>query len=131
MGTPNGYFLNLIRECRLPPSLIKKLGLEFPRARVFKRYSKVPPPPTLDRSSRNEILVQDEEDDCEDDDVKTGKGHTLSDAYFQATAKNSTESETETDTKENSGNVHVLKYFVDLALKLHIVHTNLYLTAIF
>jgi hypothetical protein len=33
VGTPNACFLNLIKECRLPPSLVKKLGLEFPRAR--------------------------------------------------------------------------------------------------
>lgn len=33
VGTSNEYFLQLIRQCKLPPSLIKKLGLEFPAAR--------------------------------------------------------------------------------------------------
>lgn len=109
VGTPNGYFLNLIRECRLPPSLIKKLGLEFPRARVFKRYSKVPPPPTLDRRNRTKAVVQEEEDDydeedCEDD-VKTGKGHTLSDVYLSK--KDSSPTEADTDKQGNSRNVCV------------------------
>ena len=33
VGTCTKHFLNLIKECRLPPSLIKKLSLEFPVGR--------------------------------------------------------------------------------------------------
>ena len=33
VGTPNSHFLNLLKQCKLPPNLVKKLGLEFPRAR--------------------------------------------------------------------------------------------------
>ena len=35
VGTRNDHFLELIRECRLPPSLIRKLGLEFPTGRYI------------------------------------------------------------------------------------------------
>lgn len=62
----------------MPPSLIKKLGLEFPRARVFKRYSKVPPPPVLNKGTR--IVQENENEDYEE--VKTGKGHTLSEVFI-------------------------------------------------
>ncbi|KAM4702377.1 G patch domain-containing protein 3 [Discoglossus pictus] len=40
VGTPIEVFLQLIRSCRLPPRLIKRLGLSFPCA--GRRYSKVP-----------------------------------------------------------------------------------------
>jgi len=33
VGTCTQYFLNLIKQCRLPPSLIKKLALQFPLGR--------------------------------------------------------------------------------------------------
>ncbi|ODM99158.1 G patch domain-containing protein 3 [Orchesella cincta] len=79
VGTPNEHFLNLIRECRLPPSLIKKLGLEFPRARVFKRYSKVP------HDYGTNLVYGSEED--EEDEVKTGKGHNINDWYLPKVKK--------------------------------------------
>ncbi|XP_069828704.1 G patch domain-containing protein 3 [Dendropsophus ebraccatus] len=40
VGTPVGVFLQLIRSCRLPPKLITRLGLQFPRS--GRHYSRVP-----------------------------------------------------------------------------------------
>ncbi|KAG7164704.1 G patch domain-containing protein 3-like [Homarus americanus] len=42
VGTPTSYFKNLIRTCQLPGTIIKKLGLEFPKSRGQKRFSQVP-----------------------------------------------------------------------------------------
>lgn len=42
VGTPTMEFLKLIRECRLPPVVIKKLGLSFPKTRTNKKYGNVP-----------------------------------------------------------------------------------------
>uniref|UniRef100_A0A8C0UYN9 G-patch domain containing 3 n=1 Tax=Cyanistes caeruleus TaxID=156563 RepID=A0A8C0UYN9_CYACU len=42
VGTPLGVFLELIRACRLPPRLIKKLQLDFPRTGSSRRYGNVP-----------------------------------------------------------------------------------------
>ncbi|NXH44517.1 GPTC3 protein, partial [Dicaeum eximium] len=42
VGTPLGVFLELIRACRLPPRVIKKLQLDFPRTGSSRRYGNVP-----------------------------------------------------------------------------------------
>ncbi|XP_058712302.1 G patch domain-containing protein 3 isoform X2 [Poecile atricapillus] len=42
VGTPLGVFLELIRACRLPPRVITKLQLRFPRAASARRYGNVP-----------------------------------------------------------------------------------------
>ncbi|CAG7836622.1 unnamed protein product [Allacma fusca] len=73
VGTKNSYFLELIRQCRLPPSLIQKLGLQFPRARRYKKYSKVP--------FNYKTTVAGVETKEEDDEIVTGKGHVISDVY--------------------------------------------------
>ncbi|GIY99125.1 g patch domain-containing protein 3 [Caerostris extrusa] len=41
IGTKTNHFLNEIRACRLPPSLISKLGLQFPRNRSRRIYGSV------------------------------------------------------------------------------------------
>ena len=41
VGTPTMVFLKLIQECRLPPVVIKKLGLTFPKTRSNKKYGSV------------------------------------------------------------------------------------------
>lgn len=41
VGTPLTVFIELIRECKFPPHLIKKLGLSFPRSKK-KKYGNVP-----------------------------------------------------------------------------------------
>ncbi|XP_077996044.1 G patch domain-containing protein 3-like [Glandiceps talaboti] len=42
VGTPTKVFLDLIAACRMPSSVIKKLGLVFPRTRSNRRYGNVP-----------------------------------------------------------------------------------------
>lgn len=42
VGTPVKVFLQLIQACRLPPRLIRKLGLTFPKTSSSRRYGNVP-----------------------------------------------------------------------------------------
>nr|XP_020464165.1 G patch domain-containing protein 3 [Monopterus albus] len=42
VGTPVKVFLQLIQTCRLPPRLIRKLGLTFPKTSSNRRYGNVP-----------------------------------------------------------------------------------------
>ncbi|XP_050411445.1 G patch domain-containing protein 3 [Patella vulgata] len=42
IGTPTKIFLKFIRECRLPPKIIQKLGLQFPRTKPRKMFGSVP-----------------------------------------------------------------------------------------
>ncbi|NWH76425.1 GPTC3 protein, partial [Piaya cayana] len=42
VGTPLRVFLELIRACRLPPRVIKKLQLNFPKTGSSRRYGNVP-----------------------------------------------------------------------------------------
>ncbi|NWY59265.1 GPTC3 protein, partial [Chionis minor] len=42
VGTPLKVFLELIRDCRLPPRIIKKLQLDFPKTGSSRRYGNVP-----------------------------------------------------------------------------------------
>nr|XP_022337295.1 G patch domain-containing protein 3-like [Crassostrea virginica] len=42
VGTPTSVFMEAIRQCRLPPAVIKKLGLKFPKTRVKNKYGNVP-----------------------------------------------------------------------------------------
>ncbi|KAL2084983.1 hypothetical protein ACEWY4_020501 [Coilia grayii] len=42
VGTPVTVFLQLIQSCRLPPRLIRKLGLTFPKTSSSRRYGNVP-----------------------------------------------------------------------------------------
>ncbi len=41
VGTPTGFFLDAIRQCRLPAGIIGKLKLQFPRARRRRKYGTV------------------------------------------------------------------------------------------
>ncbi|KAG7469146.1 hypothetical protein MATL_G00125780 [Megalops atlanticus] len=42
VGTPVSIFLQLIQACRLPPRLIRQLGLTFPKTGSRRRYGNVP-----------------------------------------------------------------------------------------
>ncbi|XP_069080167.1 G patch domain-containing protein 3 [Pleurodeles waltl] len=42
VGTPTKTFLEFIKACRLPPRLITKLQLQFPRTGSSRRYGRVP-----------------------------------------------------------------------------------------
>ena len=41
VGTPLATFMQLIRSCKLPSHVIRKLQLEFPKSRTKKRYGAV------------------------------------------------------------------------------------------
>ena len=41
VGTPTMYFMDQIQKCKLPPSIIRKLGLVFPKQRSNRIYSSV------------------------------------------------------------------------------------------
>ena len=41
VGTPTQYFLKAVQQCRLPPKIISKLQLEFPRSRRRRIYGDV------------------------------------------------------------------------------------------
>ena len=41
VGTPLSMFMELIRACKLPSNVIRKLQLEFPKSRSRKRYGAV------------------------------------------------------------------------------------------
>ncbi|KAJ8044012.1 G patch domain-containing protein 3 [Holothuria leucospilota] len=42
VGTPTQTFLELIKDCKIPPSVIRKLGLIFPKRRSNRQYGNVP-----------------------------------------------------------------------------------------
>jgi len=42
VGTPLATFMDLIRACKFPSHLIKKLQLKFPNSRSAKKYGAVP-----------------------------------------------------------------------------------------
>ncbi|KAF8781389.1 G patch domain-containing protein 3 [Argiope bruennichi] len=52
VGTPTDHFLKEIRMCRLPPPVIFKLGLKFPRSQLRRIYSNV----AFDYKSKKERL---------------------------------------------------------------------------
>lgn len=41
VGTPLSTLMELIRQCKLPARVIKKLGIEFPKSRTRRRYGAV------------------------------------------------------------------------------------------
>lgn len=70
VGTPTAVFMDAIRQCKLPPVVIKKLGLKFPKTRVKNRYGNV----SFDYGGEIEE-VQDAEPAVEN--VLSGSGHRL------------------------------------------------------
>lgn len=69
VGTPTRVFLELIQQCRLPPVVIKKLGLTFPKTRTNKKYGDVP----FDYGGRK-VTSQC---DISEEEVKSGLGHQI------------------------------------------------------
>ncbi|XP_030074308.1 G patch domain-containing protein 3 [Microcaecilia unicolor] len=66
VGTPVKVFLELIQACRLPPSIIKKLALKFPKTGSSRRYGNVP------------FSYQDSETVQQEDLVYTATGEEIS-----------------------------------------------------
>ena len=69
VGTPTKVFLQFIKECRLPPGVIKKLGLSFPKTRTNKKYGMVP------YEYGGDVVAADP--NAEGECVKTGSGHEI------------------------------------------------------
>ncbi|KAM3936456.1 G patch domain-containing protein 3 [Leptodactylus fuscus] len=89
IGTPVGVFLQLIQSCRLPPKIIKRLGLQFRRSQ--RRYGNVP------------YVYAGTETTEKEEGVYTANGHEISETGN--IASNVTESDIpkeENDTEEQS-----------------------------
>ncbi|XP_033113500.1 G patch domain-containing protein 3-like [Anneissia japonica] len=96
VGTPTSVFLNLIKSCRFPPKMIKKLGLTFPKSRTNKRYGNVP----FDYGG--EVVNGDEETET----ILTGTGNEIedeldADIQENLTGKLDENVEEQKDTQEN------------------------------
>ncbi|XP_063875610.1 G patch domain-containing protein 3-like [Scylla paramamosain] len=73
VGTPTHHFRELIRTCQMPGTLIKKLGLEFPRGRGKKRFGQVP----FDYGTSVVAGQEDSEGQKEADIAFTATGHLI------------------------------------------------------
>ena len=113
VGTPSRIFLELIKQCKLPPKVIGKLGLTFPKS-GSKRYGRVPYQykTTRHRTSADDAQVQEEQTDSE---VKSASGVRLqnSEEYQEQQQKGESKSETsENETTEESQQHEVIEFFL-------------------
>ena len=77
VGTPLSTFMTLIRTCKLPAHVIKKLQLEFPKSRSNKRYGAVKfDYETEDHMTDNDDHVTDREDHVTQEAERTAKLNT-------------------------------------------------------
>ncbi|XP_033747313.1 LOW QUALITY PROTEIN: G patch domain-containing protein 3-like [Pecten maximus] len=74
VGTPTAIFLEYIKQCRLPPVIIKNLGLSFPKTRSNKRYGNVPF--NYNGTVVGDVGCQHSEGE-ENPEVKSSKGHEI------------------------------------------------------
>ncbi|CAF2970316.1 unnamed protein product [Rotaria sp. Silwood2] len=80
VGTPTSYFLNEINACRLPSTIIKKLGLVFPKCRSKRKYGCVgfDYGTIIDQDDDEEEEEEEEEtEDIDEMNLKTGQGHEI------------------------------------------------------
>lgn len=85
VGTPTQTYLELIRDCKIPPSVIRKLGLSFPKRRSNRKYGNVPFEYGTDVISGESV----------DDIAVTGTGQ----AIYDCDGDFSDETESKTDIK--------------------------------
>lgn len=71
VGTPTSIFMEAIRQCKLPPAVIKKLGLKFPKTRVKNRYGNVP------FNYGGKPIEEPEDSESIEETVLSGSGHKL------------------------------------------------------
>lgn len=102
VGTPTKHFLALINSCRLPPYLITKLGLVFPKTKSSSIYGSVP----FDYGTGHAITNEVEEEEI---NVRTAKGHLLSDTYIEP-AKVNIDDEPEEKLTEHHSSSDEVKY---------------------
>ncbi|KAK3752733.1 hypothetical protein QZH41_018704 [Actinostola sp. cb2023] len=93
VGTPLTVFIGLIRACKFPPHLIKKLGLTFPRSKR-KKYGNVPfDYEILEYGNIINVIDDDDDDDCDDNMVSERNNSThREDTLFQGTERSRCES---------------------------------------
>lgn len=89
VGTPVKVFLQLIQSCRLPPRLIRKLGLTFPKTSSTRRYGNVP-----FQYQNTQTLPTTKET------VLTAAGHEISGPGILAAGQRQLADHTETETDE-------------------------------
>ena len=89
VGTPTMHFMDLIKQCQLPPSVIKKLGLTFPKTKSNKKYG------TVSFNYGGDVVSLD---DTEDNyQVCTAAGHEIPE-YGNNHSFNSKSAEIDTNT---------------------------------
>lgn len=99
VGTPTSVFLEFIKQCRLPPVIIKKLGLSFPKMRSNKKYGNVP-------FNYGGNVVEVDSANEEEIDVKSSKGQEIPTESSQAeTSDGNEEIPTEQQLISNIGDV--------------------------
>jgi hypothetical protein len=81
VGTPSEVYLRLIRECRLPATLIAKLDLEFPKSIRKKIYSSVQYNYRLRKTHQNNSSDNNKSINSDLDLVKTRNGHIINDNF--------------------------------------------------
>ncbi|XP_060064914.1 G patch domain-containing protein 3-like [Ylistrum balloti] len=86
VGTPTSVFLEYIKQCRLPPVIIKNLGLSFPKTRSNKRYGNVP----FNYDGKAVDVGHQTQEEEETPEVKSSKG-------YKIPTENSYSDESETD----------------------------------
>ncbi|KAH6932044.1 hypothetical protein HPB50_002596 [Hyalomma asiaticum] len=108
VGTPTKVFLGLIQACKLPPYLIKKLGLVFPRSRSRRLYGSVPLDygDTARGSARRESKVQGVTEVPEPPLVRTATGAVISSVVPRSRLKS--------DRDDTSANVEKEQNFDDV-----------------
>ncbi|CAF0772639.1 unnamed protein product [Rotaria sordida] len=77
VGTPTSYFLNEINACRLPSTIIKKLGLVFPKCRSKRKYGCVGFDYGTIIDQVDDEGEEEDEEDMDERDLKTGQGHEI------------------------------------------------------
>ena len=87
VGTPSEVFLKLIRECKLPPPVISKLDLQFPKSMRQRIYSKVEYKYKDNKNKRNykNNSINDNSMAQDLDLVKTRSGLIVNDKFSQLT----------------------------------------------
>ena len=79
VGTPTMHFMKLIQECRLPPSIIKKLELDFPKSKNKGKYGSV----AFDYQT--EMTVQHDDDGSDGDAAVNVIAETLTESRKETT----------------------------------------------
>nr|XP_026694501.1 G patch domain-containing protein 3 [Ciona intestinalis] len=79
VGTPVKVFLNLVRDCKLPPNIIKKLKLEFPSTASNKLYGNVgykyQSSLSCEKPTNTENNETERDDDADSDDGEEWERH--------------------------------------------------------